>query len=122
MIKLLGCLCPPPHPHPAGSPQASGTGTLQIYLIDVNDNPPVLIPPEAQACQRARPNSRINITASDADSDPNVGPFGFELPSFPPSLRRNWTITRLSGNVALRVPSITRGDLVLRCLYLSELT
>uniref|UniRef100_A0A665VH20 Cadherin-4 n=1 Tax=Echeneis naucrates TaxID=173247 RepID=A0A665VH20_ECHNA len=35
-----------------GSPQASGTGTLQIYLIDVNDNAPVLIPREAQVCER----------------------------------------------------------------------
>lgn len=82
---------------PPGSPQASGTGTLQIYLIDVNDNAPVLIPREAQVCERARPNSRINITASDADADPNVGPFVFELPSFPASVRRNWTISRLSG-------------------------
>lgn len=83
---------------PSGSPQASGTGTLQIYLIDVNDNAPVLIPREAQVCERARPNSRINITASDADADPNVGPFVFELPSFPASVRRNWTISRLTGN------------------------
>lgn len=82
---------------PSGSPQASGTGTLQIYLIDVNDNAPVLIPREAQVCERARPNSRINITASDADADPNVGPFVFELPSFPASVRRNWTISRLNG-------------------------
>lgn len=82
---------------PSGSPQASGTGTLQIYLIDVNDNAPVLIPREAQVCERARPNSRINITASDADADPNIGPFVFELPSFPASVRRNWTISRLSG-------------------------
>ncbi|XP_063330726.1 cadherin-4 isoform X1 [Pelmatolapia mariae] len=91
----------------SGSPQASGTGTLQIYLIDVNDNAPVLIPREAQVCERARPNSRINITASDADADPNIGPFVFELPSFPASVRRNWTISRLSGDYAqlrLRIP------------------
>ncbi|KAE8298039.1 Cadherin-4 Retinal cadherin [Larimichthys crocea] len=63
----------------SGSPQASGTGTLQIYLID----PPT------------------------ADADPNVGPFVFELPSFPASVRRNWTISRLSGDYAqlrLRIP------------------
>jgi len=91
-----------------GSPQASGTGTLQIYLIDVNDNAPVLIPREAQVCERARPNSRINITASDADADPNVGPFVFELPSFPTNVRRNWTISRLSGNQMLDVVFKTR--------------
>uniref|UniRef100_A0A667ZYD0 Cadherin-4 n=1 Tax=Myripristis murdjan TaxID=586833 RepID=A0A667ZYD0_9TELE len=86
-----------------GSPQASGTGTLQIYLIDVNDNAPVLMPREAQVCERARPGSRVNITASDADADPNVGPFVFELPSFPTSVRRNWTISRLSGKTGLRL-------------------
>ncbi|KAK5872938.1 hypothetical protein PBY51_013596 [Eleginops maclovinus] len=91
----------------SGSPQASGTGTLQIYLIDVNDNAPVLVPREAQVCERARPNSKVNITASDADSDPNAGPFVFELPSFPASVRRNWTISRISGDYAqlrLRIP------------------
>ncbi|KAM3620869.1 uncharacterized protein V6R79_003096 [Siganus canaliculatus] len=95
-----------------GSPQASGTGTLQIYLIDVNDNAPVLVPREAQVCERARPNSRINITASDADADPNVGPFVFELHTFPASVRRNWTIARISGDYAqlrLRIPYLESG-------------
>lgn len=75
----------------------TGTGTLQIYLIDVNDNVPVLVPREAQLCERSRPSSRINVTASDADAGPNAGPYVFELPSFPPSVRRNWTISRLNG-------------------------
>uniref|UniRef100_A0A8C6U3V4 Cadherin-4 n=1 Tax=Neogobius melanostomus TaxID=47308 RepID=A0A8C6U3V4_9GOBI len=95
-----------------GSPQASGTGTLQIYLIDVNDNPPVLIPREAQICEHGRPNSRINITASDVDADPNVGPFVFELPTFPAIVRRNWTISRLSGDYAqlrLKIPYMEAG-------------
>ncbi|CDQ79781.1 unnamed protein product [Oncorhynchus mykiss] len=79
------------------SPPASGTGTLQIHLIDVNDNAPVMMPKEAQLCERANPRSKVNITASDADADPHVGPFVFELPSYPPSIRRNWTISRISG-------------------------
>ncbi|XP_055077790.1 cadherin-4 isoform X3 [Periophthalmus magnuspinnatus] len=96
----------------SGSPQASGTGTLQIYLIDVNDNPPVLLPREAQICEHGRPNSKINITASDADADPNVGPFVFELPTFPAVVRRNWTISRLSGDYAqlkLKIPYLESG-------------
>ncbi|KAJ3603186.1 hypothetical protein NHX12_030929 [Muraenolepis orangiensis] len=95
-----------------GSPQASGTGTLQIYLIDVNDNAPVLMPREGQVCERARPASRVNITASDADGDPNVGPFVFELPSFPATVRRNWTVSRLNGDYAqlkLRIPYLESG-------------
>ena len=88
----------PPPPPPSGSPPASGTGTLQIYLIDVNDNAPSLVPREALLCERVSRNSNgVNITAEDADLDPNVGPFIFELPTFPPSVRRNWTVARLSG-------------------------
>lgn len=63
----------------------------------MNDNAPVLIPREAQVCDRARPNSRINITAADADTNPNDGPFVFELPPLPASVQRNWTISRLDG-------------------------
>uniref|UniRef100_A0A6Q2XG89 Cadherin-4 n=1 Tax=Esox lucius TaxID=8010 RepID=A0A6Q2XG89_ESOLU len=95
-----------------GSPPASGTGTLQIQLIDVNDNAPVLMPKEAQVCERASPRSRVNITASDADADPHVGPFVFELPSYPPSIRRNWTVSRISGDYAqlrLRIAYLDAG-------------
>ncbi len=42
-------------------------------------------------------NNGINITALDADMDPNAGPFSFELPLQPSDVRKNWTITRLSG-------------------------
>ncbi|XP_037539771.1 cadherin-4 [Nematolebias whitei] len=81
-----------------GSPAASGTGTLQIYLIDINDNPPALVPRESQICERMNKNvNGVNITAADADIDPNAGPFVFELPNFPSSIRRNWTISRISG-------------------------
>ncbi|KAL4655286.1 cadherin-4 isoform X1 [Arapaima gigas] len=94
-----------------GSPPASGTGTLQIYLIDVNDNAPELVPKEAQVCERINANP-INITAADADVDPNVGPFVFELPAFPSSVRRNWTISRLNGDYAqlsLRIQYLESG-------------
>ncbi|XP_059189917.1 cadherin-4-like [Centropristis striata] len=84
-----------------GSPAASGTGTLQIYLIDINDNPPALIPGESQICERVNKNVHgVNITAADADTDPNAGPFVFELPGSPTSIRRNWTISRISGDYA----------------------
>uniref|UniRef100_A0A669F8H7 Cadherin-4 n=1 Tax=Oreochromis niloticus TaxID=8128 RepID=A0A669F8H7_ORENI len=84
-----------------GSPAASGTGTLQIYLIDINDNPPALIPKESQICERTyRSINGVNITAGDADTDPNAGPFVFELPTFPTTIRRNWTISRISGDFA----------------------
>ena len=89
---------------PAGIPPASGTGTLQIYLIDINDNAPQLLPKEAQICERPGLNA-INITAADADMDPNIGPYVFELPFIPPTVRKNWTITRLNGEPTQQCPS-----------------
>ncbi|XP_073931155.1 cadherin-4 [Castor canadensis] len=91
-----------------GIPPASGTGTLQIYLIDINDNAPELLPKEAQICEKPGLNA-INITAADADIDPNIGPYVFELPFVPAAVRKNWTITRLNGDYA---------QLSLRLLYL----
>jgi cadherin 4 type 1 (R-cadherin) len=89
---------------PAGIPPASGTGTLQIYLIDINDNAPQLLPKEAQICERPGLNA-INITAADADMDPNIGPYVFELPFIPTTVRKNWTITRLNGEPTQQCPS-----------------
>uniref|UniRef100_A0AAY4EAA2 Cadherin-4 n=1 Tax=Denticeps clupeoides TaxID=299321 RepID=A0AAY4EAA2_9TELE len=80
-----------------GKPSATGTGTLQIYLTDVNDNAPVLVPREAQVCERSRSGSRVNLTANDPDADPSAGPFVFDLPPYPQAIRRNWTIVRLNG-------------------------
>nr|XP_060627987.1 cadherin-4 isoform X3 [Anolis sagrei ordinatus] len=94
-----------------GIPPASGTGTLQIYLIDINDNAPELQPKDSQICERPNLNV-INITAADADIDPNVGPFVFELPSVPSAIRKNWTITRLNGDYAqlsLRISYLEAG-------------
>lgn len=88
-----------------GSPPATGTGTLQIYLIDINDNSPALIPKESQICERMSRNvNGINITAADDDTEPNAGPFVFDLPSIPSSIRRNWTISRINGEAASQSP------------------
>ncbi|MGH0157433.1 UNVERIFIED_CONTAM: hypothetical protein FKN15_055932 [Acipenser sinensis] len=80
-------------------PPASGTGTLQILLMDINDNAPRVFPEEAEICEKPEPNA-INITAIDGDIDPNSGPFAFELPYKPFDVKKNWTITRLSGDYA----------------------
>ncbi|KAG9348061.1 hypothetical protein JZ751_004086 [Albula glossodonta] len=75
---------------------ASGTGTLQIHLLDINDNAPYVYPQEAEVCEKPDPNA-INFTALDRDLSRNAGPFAFELPT---EVRRNWTLTRLSGEYA----------------------
>lgn len=82
-----------------GIPPMSGTGTLQVYLLDINDNAPQVLPQEAETCETPAPNA-INITALDYDIDPNAGPFAFDLPLAPAGIKRNWTITRLNGDFA----------------------
>ncbi|KAJ0065379.1 hypothetical protein NL108_009543, partial [Boleophthalmus pectinirostris] len=94
-----------------GDPPASGTGTLQIYLVDINDNAPHVFPPEVEMCERPDP-SGINITAIDPDLNPNAGPFAFELANRPIDVRRNWTLARLNGEHAqlrLRIGSLASG-------------
>uniref|UniRef100_A0A8C8K7W8 Cadherin domain-containing protein n=1 Tax=Oncorhynchus tshawytscha TaxID=74940 RepID=A0A8C8K7W8_ONCTS len=94
-----------------GIPPASGTGTLQMYLLDINDNAPRVFPPEVEMCEKPEPNT-INITASDPDLTPNAGPFAFELAKRPADARRNWTLTRLNGEYAqirLRIGFLESG-------------
>ncbi|XP_063075436.1 cadherin-2-like [Engraulis encrasicolus] len=94
-----------------GEPQATGTGTLQLYLMDINDNAPTVFPSEAEVCEKPEPNF-INITAIDGDINANAGPFTFELPHRPTDVRRNWTITRVdveAAQVSLRLSFLESG-------------
>ncbi|XP_061635398.1 cadherin-2-like isoform X2 [Phyllopteryx taeniolatus] len=83
-----------------GVPPASGSGTLQMYLVDINDNAPQVFPMEVEMCESPEAGGGINITAVDPDLSPNGGPFAFELPTRPSDVRRNWTLSRLSGEHA----------------------
>ncbi|NXS46723.1 CADH2 protein, partial [Balaeniceps rex] len=70
-----------------------------------------LNPKEATTCETLQPNA-INITAVDPDIDPNAGPFAFELPDTPASIKRNWTIVRISGDhaqLSLRIRFLEAG-------------
>ncbi|XP_054480066.1 cadherin-2-like [Anoplopoma fimbria] len=94
-----------------GIPPASGTGTLQMFLLDINDNAPHVFPPEVEMCEKPYPNA-INITASDPDLTHNAGPFAFELANRPLDVRRNWTLNRINGEYAqlrLRIGSLASG-------------
>uniref|UniRef100_A0A672FJY4 Cadherin 2, type 1, N-cadherin (neuronal) n=1 Tax=Salarias fasciatus TaxID=181472 RepID=A0A672FJY4_SALFA len=94
-----------------GTPPASGTGTLQLHLLDINDHAPRLFPPEVEVCERPRPPG-VNLTASDPDRAPNAGPFAFQLASRPPAVRRNWTLHQVNGELAqlrLRIGRLASG-------------
>ncbi|KAM3871780.1 cadherin-like protein 26 [Diretmus argenteus] len=61
-----------------GEPRMTGTGTLNIHLIDQNDNVPNLTVSTMDMCLSDEPTS-VNITAFDLDKEPNSGPFRFKL-------------------------------------------
>ncbi len=50
-------------------------------------------------------NNGINITALDADMDPNAGPFSFELPLQPSDVRRNWTVSVVRKHTQTEISS-----------------
>ncbi|XP_030812084.1 cadherin-3 [Camarhynchus parvulus] len=60
-----------------GSPPATGTGTLLLTLLDVNDNGPEAEPRDITVCQRS-PQPQL-LTVTDRDLPPNTGPFRAEL-------------------------------------------
>ncbi|XP_033928455.1 B-cadherin-like [Melopsittacus undulatus] len=60
-----------------GSPPATGTGTLLLTLLDVNDNGPEAEPRDITVCNRS-PQPHV-LTVTDRDLPPNTGPFRAEL-------------------------------------------
>lgn len=68
---------PPPKFSPPGSPPATGTGTLLLTLLDVNDNGPEAEPRDITVCQR-NPQPQL-LAVTDRDLPPNTGPFHAEL-------------------------------------------
>ncbi|XP_043841192.1 cadherin-13 [Dromiciops gliroides] len=63
----------------SGDPPATGTGTLQIRLEDVNDNAPLIYPTLAKVCDDAKDLNVVILGALDKDLHPNTDPFRFEL-------------------------------------------
>ncbi|XP_059569982.1 B-cadherin [Alligator mississippiensis] len=70
-----------------GSPQTTGTGTLILTLLDVNDNGPVPDPREFDICNRNPTVQMLHIV--DKDLPPNTFPFSVELMH---GSSANWTV------------------------------
>ncbi|NP_001165703.1 cadherin-1 precursor [Xenopus laevis] len=70
----------------SGSPSATGTGTLVLNLLDVNDNGPFLEPQQESFCQKD-PGFRV-FTIIDRDLSPNTYPYKAELTG---ESNENWT-------------------------------
>lgn len=70
----------------------TGTGTLIIYLIDENDNPPMLLVDKLCMCLSEK---ATEITAFDLDLHPYGAPFHFELMG---NVEGRWTLSSSYGN------------------------
>lgn len=79
----------------AGSPPATGTGTLVIYLEDYNDNAPYVVPPVARVCEDAHDMNVAIVGGRDKDLTPNAAPFKIELGK-QPGLDKTWKVTRVN--------------------------
>ncbi|KAG8562808.1 hypothetical protein GDO81_015821, partial [Engystomops pustulosus] len=82
-----------------GTPPATGTGTLQITLGDVNDNAPYIYPTSAKMCEDSKDLNVITLGAWDKDLHPNSDPFKFELGKQSTS-DKSWKITQLNNTHA----------------------
>ncbi|XP_075432824.1 cadherin-13 isoform X2 [Ascaphus truei] len=82
-----------------GSPPATGTGTFQITLEDVNDNVPYIYPTLAKVCEDSKDLNVVILGASDRDLYSNSDPFKFEL-SKQTGPDKVWKITPLNNTHA----------------------
>ncbi|KAM8945962.1 cadherin-1-like [Pelodytes ibericus] len=80
-----------------GIPIRTGTGTLQITLLDVNDNGPYLDTHELSFCQK-NPDPLV-VPIIDRDQAPFTGPFSVELPQ---NAKENWTATVTGNSLEIR--------------------
>ncbi|XP_073462014.1 cadherin-13 [Aquarana catesbeiana] len=80
-----------------GTPPATGTGTLQITLEDVNDNAPYINPTSAKMCEDSKDLNVITLVAWDRDLHPNSEPFKFDLGK---QAGPAWKINQLNGTHA----------------------
>ncbi|XP_051884024.1 B-cadherin [Pristis pectinata] len=70
-----------------GSPPATGTGTIQLELEDINDNPPIATSLINRVCNEDP--VPVNVTIVDKDIPPNTSPYAVMLVH---GAEKNWTI------------------------------
>ncbi|KAG9474501.1 hypothetical protein GDO78_004684 [Eleutherodactylus coqui] len=93
-------------------PAATGTGTVLIYLSDINDNAPRLVSPYIQRCEQQNMMPLV-VEAADKDLDPYAGPFKFEVPAERSrSVEKNWNVRQRSDRAVeiLMLQNLKKGN------------
>ncbi|XP_021050372.1 cadherin-like protein 26 isoform X2 [Mus pahari] len=81
-----------------GLPPLTGTGTLMLFLSDVNDNAPTLQPHSRhlEVCESAG-SQPLLLEAEDADLDPYADPFTFDLDDAQGDVEETWMLRTKQG-------------------------
>uniref|UniRef100_A0A670Y015 Cadherin-like protein 26 n=1 Tax=Pseudonaja textilis TaxID=8673 RepID=A0A670Y015_PSETE len=82
-----------------GVPPLTGTGTIQLYLSDLNDNAPMLVTTSLTICE-GNEMGPFHIEAEDKDSYPYAEPFTFQLEDALEGTEKLW---RLGENNAVEL-------------------
>ncbi|KAM6242737.1 cadherin-like protein 26 [Spheniscus humboldti] len=77
-----------------GIPPQTGTGTILLYLSDINDRMPTLVAPSLDVCVK-KEGMPLIIKAKSALVHSHSGPFTFELAEDSEDVKHNW---KLGGN------------------------
>ncbi|KAM3922339.1 cadherin-like protein 26 [Leptodactylus fuscus] len=95
-----------------GDPPETGTGTVLLYISDINDNTPQLVTPYLQRCEQQN-NMPFTVQAADKDLDPYAGPFKFDVPAdHSRSVKETWDMRQSSDDsveFSMR-KSLTKGN------------
>ncbi|KAM9284777.1 cadherin-like protein 26 [Morus bassanus] len=77
-----------------GIPPQTGTGTILLYLSDINDHMPTLVAPSLDVCDK-KEGTPLTVKAKSAPVHSHSGPFTFELAEDSEDVKHNW---KLGGN------------------------
>ncbi|XP_069809528.1 cadherin-like protein 26 isoform X10 [Dendropsophus ebraccatus] len=83
-----------------GEPPATGSGTINLYVSDINDNTPEIKVPYVERCEK-QSSEPFTIEATDRDLDPYAGPFKIEVVAdHSKRVNENWNVKQISDNSA----------------------
>ncbi|XP_028942684.1 cadherin-like protein 26 [Antrostomus carolinensis] len=94
-----------------GIPPHTGTGTILLYLSDINDHMPALVAPSLDVCDKKEGTALI-IKAKSALVQSHSGPFTFELAEDSEDVKHNWKLGRNFGESVelLMLRSLPQGN------------
>ncbi|XP_067904622.1 cadherin-like protein 26 [Heterodontus francisci] len=82
-----------------GEIPTTGTGTMSLFLVDINDNLPYLVNTHQDMCDDGEVQF-ITVTAQDDDLDPFSGPFTFELLDNEQHIKDEWKLRKATAHTA----------------------